>query len=167
MTKPIDNIFERYQRCLISLTATLLGCLMLSLSSGCTRNNGDIGVWFGKWQITEMRVDGEPVEEYEQRFFMEFQNDIIRLVWVGPTGYDRDTYYCFGTWQQPSEQSFVFDFSHSDNSGRLIYTPFSSLHFPSDKPFNLSLNKISGKNYSLKFFDETTSSEYTYLIQKR
>lgn len=168
MKTTIDNIFFRSQRCLTSLTAILFGCLMLCLSSGCTRNNGDIGEWFSKWQIMEMRVNGEPEKKYEQQFFLEFQNDIVRLVWVAPTGYDRDTYYCFGTWQQPSDNTLLFDFTHrDDNSGRLFYAPFNASHFPGDIPFNLTLNKVAGKCYSLKYLDETTATEYTYLIQKR
>lgn len=168
MKTSIDNIFQHLQGCLKSLTAALFGYLMICLSSGCTRNNGDIGEWFGKWQIIEMSINGEPEKEYEQSFFLEFQNNIIRLVWVAPTGYDRDTYYCFGTWHQPSDNTLTFDFTHSDdNSGRLFYAPFNATHFPGDKPFNLTLEKVAGKRYSLKYFNETTSTEYTYLIQKR
>lgn len=35
-------------------------CLLLFVVSGCTRNNGDIGDWFGKWQVTEVKVNGLP-----------------------------------------------------------------------------------------------------------
>ncbi len=149
------------------LKAAFLCCLLMLLSSSCTRNNGDIGKWFGKWQIMEIRVDGQPEEDYEPRFFMEFQNDIIRLVWVGPTGYDRETYYCYGTWQQSSDNAMILDFTHSDDSGRLFYVPFGALHFPGDKPFTLTLSDDSGKNCTMKYVDETTSTEYTYLLRKR
>ncbi|MDE6166647.1 MAG: lipocalin-like domain-containing protein, partial [Muribaculaceae bacterium] len=70
------------------LIAGVIACLTLS---GCMQHNGDIGDWFGKWQVMEIRVDGVAETDYEPRYFWEFQNDIIRLVWVGPNGYDRDT----------------------------------------------------------------------------
>ena len=142
-------------------------CLLLFVVSGCTRNNGDIGDWFGKWQVTEVKVNGLPEDDYEPRYFWEFQNDIIRMVWVGPEGYDRDTYYCFGTWKQPSDNTVVFDFSHSDDDGSLLYRPFSAMHFPADPPFTLTISDNGGKECVMKYIDEATSSEYTYTLRKR
>lgn len=137
------------------------------MPTGCTRNNGDIGVWFGKWQVMEIKVNGQPEEGYESRYFWGFQNDIIRIDWVGPNGYDRDVYYCCGTWQQPSDNAMTFDFSHTDDNGRLFYTPFSAMHFPGDKPFTLTISDISGNDCTMKYVDEATSTEYTYILRKR
>ncbi len=148
------------------LTAAI--CLfMVALLQGCTRNNGDIGNWFGKWQVMEIKVDGQPEAGYEPTYFWEFQNDIIRMVRISPEGYDRDTYYCFGTWKQPTDNTMVFDFAHSDASGRLIYTSFSAMHFPGDKPFTLTLSDVSGKHCTMKYVDPETSTEYTYVLRKR
>ena len=33
--------------------------------SGCTHNNGDIGPWFGTWQVTGIDADGAPLAEYD------------------------------------------------------------------------------------------------------
>ena len=152
----------------LSRPVSLMGLFVAAmLLGGCTRNNGDIGDWFGKWQVMEIRVDGVAETDYEPRYFWEFQNDIIRLVWVGPNGYDRDTYYCFGTWKQPSDNAMVFDFSHSDDSGRLLYRPFSAMHFPGDRPFTLTISDVSGKTCTMKYVEESTSTEYTYLLRKR
>ena len=43
--------------------------LLMLTSTGCTRNNGDIGDWFGQWQQTEMLVDGAPDAEYHGQYF--------------------------------------------------------------------------------------------------
>lgn len=141
--------------------------LLLTMATGCTRNNGDIGVWFGKWQVMDVRVNGQPESGYEARVFWEFQNDIIRIANVGPEGYDRDVYYCFGTWSQPSDNTMTLDFTHSDDSGTLIYTPTSAMHFPNDKPVTLSIINQSGNDCTMKYFDEATSTEYTYILRKR
>ena len=150
--------------------ATLFGSLLFALlitATSCTRNNGDIGDWFGKWQVMEISADGKPEAGYEPRYFWEFQNDIIRIAYVGPQGYDREIYYCFGTWSQPSDNVIVFDFSHSDDSGTLIYAPFAGMHFPADKPFTLSITAKSGNNCTMKYLDQQTATEYTYLLRKR
>lgn len=147
--------------------ATLLLSVTLLLNPGCTRNNGDIGRWFGNWQIMEISTDGVPDPGYEPRYFMEFQNNIVKLIWVGPNGYDRQTYTCFGTWSQPSDNTMMFDFTHSDDDGTPIYNPFSALHFPSDEIFNTTISDISGKHCTMKFVDASTSKEYTYRLQKR
>lgn len=147
-----------------------IGPLMFALlltATGCTRNNGDIGDWFGKWQVMEISVDGQPETGYEARYFWEFQNNIIRIAYVGPQGYDRETYYCFGSWSQPADDAIIFDMSHSDDSGKLIYTPFAGLHFPADKPFTLSITAKSGNGRTLRYFDQETATEYTYTLHKR
>lgn len=141
--------------------------LMLMATSGCTRNNGDIGDWFGKWQVMEICVDGQPEAGYESQVFWEFQNDIIRVAYVNPDGYDREVYYAFGTWSQPSDNTMTLDFTHSDDSGTGIYIPTGWLHFPNDKPLTLSIVTLSGKDCTMKYVDEADATEYTYTLCKR
>ena len=80
----LTKIFSR----IIVLTVCLLPGF---LQQGCTRNNGDIGNWFGRWQITEILADGTPESGYRGEFFLDFQNDIIRGIQLAPNGYNRDT----------------------------------------------------------------------------
>lgn len=163
----LDKIFPCKTGKEATVMVALWLCVAAFLTTGCTRNNGDIGNWFGQWQVMEIKTDGQAEEGYEPRFFWQFQNDIIRVVYVGPTGYDRDTYYCVGTWEQPSDNTMTFDFSHSDDNGYLLYKPFGVMHFPDDKPFSLTLSSVSGKDCVMKYVDETTATEYTYIIRKR
>lgn len=154
------------KRILISCSLMIAG-LFLLVTTGCTRNNGDIGDWFGTWQVMDIRQNDISQDNYEQQFFLQFQNDIIRVVWVGPTGYDRDYYAIFGTWEQPSENTMTFNFAHSDDEGTQSYKPFSALHFPQDKPFTMTIVNQNGDNLDLKYLDESSSIEYTYELRKR
>lgn len=137
------------------------------LNMSCTHNNGDIGRWFGTWQVMDIATDGTPDPEYDANCFWEFQNDIIKVVMVGPDGYDRDIYYCIGTWQETSDNTLTFNFTHSDDSGDLLYKPFGIMHFPSDAPFTLTITEDKGKQMTLKYVDQNTSTEYSYQLQKR
>lgn len=141
--------------------------MLMVILAGCTRNNGDIGKWFGKWQLQEMTIDGEPDATIAQgQYFWDFQNDIIRIDCVAPNGYDHEVYYCIGTWNQSSDNALTLDFSHTDDSG-VFHRPFGILHFPSDKPFTLTILSESGKECTLKRVDEASATEFTYHLRKR
>lgn len=146
---------------------TLLSTLALFFLTGCTRNNGDIGHWFGHWQVMDILHDGKPQEGYAQQYFWEFQNNIIGMVWVAPGGYDRDTYVCYGTWEELSENTMQMDFTHSDDKDTPYYKPFSAMHFPSDRPFTLTITSQSGNNCTMKYTDDVSGVEYTYILRKR
>lgn len=148
------------------LTLFLLPMLML-LSGGCTRNNGDIGDWFGNWQIMEMQADGQPDDDYSGQFFLEFQNNIVKIIWVAPDGYAHSIYYCFGTWKELSDNSIEMDFTQSDDTDKAIYKPFERLKFPYDRPFTLSVSDGPGNNRTLTFTDQASSVTYSYIIRKR
>lgn len=141
--------------------------LLLILFCGCTRNNGDIGKWFGKWQVEKISTIGNPIyDNGSDQFFWEFQNNIIKMVCVAPTGYDHEIYYCIGTWKQNSENSMTFDFSHTDDSN-IFHHPFAEMHFPTDGPFTLTIVSENGKRCVFKRLDETTGIEFYYHLVKR
>jgi hypothetical protein len=141
---------------------------LIMILSGCTRNNGDIGDWFGKWQIMSISADGTPEAGYRQQFFMEFQNNIVKLTWLAPNGYEHETYTAYGTWQQPSENLMVFDFTHSDDiHSESYYRPFDALHFPSGQTFTMTIANASGNTCTMTYLDETSSIQYTYELHKR
>lgn len=152
---------------IFSRIIVLAVCLLPGfLQQGCTRNNGDIGNWFGRWQITEILADGTPESGYHGEFFLDFQNDIIRGIQLAPNGYDRDTAECYGTWSQPSDDALVFDFSHHQDKPVRIYTPFPGLHFPDDGPFTLSVSESSGDRCTLRYV-APDGTGYTYKLHKR
>ena len=84
-------------------------CLVLAvyvMSAGCTRNNGDIGDWFGTWQMTEISVNGVAVGNYEKNIFWQFRKRYykfeegkkpvkgnIAAMTVGAPGKNRATFF--------------------------------------------------------------------------
>lgn len=152
-------IMELHKRYLASVLL-----LLLSLT-GCTRNNGDIGNWFGKWQLEQLTIGGVPDSFVaEGRFFWDFQNDIVRIDCVQP--YEHEVDYCIGTWSQPSDNTMIINFSHTSDEN-IFHTPFGALHFPADEPFTLTIVSDSGKECVMKRVDESTLTEYCYYLRKR
>lgn len=152
-----------FSDCTIRLAALFI---MFAMLTGCTRNNGDIGNWFGRWQIMEITADGIPQEGYMQQYFLDFQNDVIKGIMVGPNGYDRDYRECWGTWSQPDDNTLVFDFSHHQDKETGIYTPFPGLHFPDDGPFPVSVSETSGNKCTLRYV-APDGTEFVYRLRKR
>lgn len=143
----------------------LLLPIMMLLWGGCTRNNGDIGKWFGKWQLQQLTIDGQPSESVASgRFFWDFQNDIIRIDCV--KSYEHQVNYCIGTWSQSSDNAMTLNFSHTDDHN-IFHAPFRDMHFPADAPFTLTIISQSGKECVMKRVDESTSTEYCYYLRKR
>ena len=113
--------------------------VVAALLSGCTRNNGDIGDWFGTWQMTELAVDGEPLPSYQDDIFWKFQNNVIELIKVqtglGEHGYDGR----WGTWEEDGDR-LLLRFDYADDkypeetgaAGKGIYAPFPELHIRSE-----------------------------------
>lgn len=135
------------------------------IATGCTRNNGDIGKWFGKWQLQELTINGTSAPEVDEgRFFWDFQNDIIRIDRINDNVHEVS--YCIGTWSQPSPDTMVFDFTHTSDNNYFL-TPFEEMHFPSDEPFLLTIVSQSGKECIMKRIDESTGTEYLYHLRKR
>lgn len=145
----------------------MLSAVLLIIISGCTRNNGDIGSWFGRWQVMEIQADGVSENDFRQQYFWEFQNNIIHMIWVGPEGYDHDIYECFGTWKELDGNAMQMDFSHSDDDGTQDYRPFGIFHFPDDAPFTLTIASQSGNDCNMKYTDPDSGIEYTYILRKR
>lgn len=165
--KTLHNIFNglpTVRRGFPMVMAVVIAMLM-SLT-GCTRNNGDIGDWFGRWQIMEIKVNGVAIEDYEPVYFFDFQNNIVRGIEVGPDGYDRDTRMFYGTWKELGDNAVSFDFNHRQDDGIWNYEPFPILHFPQDAAFTLAVTDKSGSKRTL-VYDATDGTEYSYVLRKR
>ena len=69
--------------------------MMLTLGA-CTRNHGDIGMWFGTWHVESITVNGSTVS-HEGDYFFQFQSHAFRVSLVG----DREQLVeSFGTWEE-------------------------------------------------------------------
>ena len=63
-------------------THIIMALLALVALSGCSHNNGDIGLWFGLWHLDTVEIDGEPDADYDGNFYFMFQNKVFCVRWV-------------------------------------------------------------------------------------
>ena len=151
-------------------------CLVLAvyvMSAGCTRNNGDIGDWFGTWQMTEISVNGVAVGNYEKNIFWQFQNDIINLkkVETGEGEHSRDDRW--GTWEE-SGNLLLLNFTYSDDknpvksgeSGNGAYAPLREQGIPYGEVSTLTIENRSGSRMVLKYMTADNEA-YTYVLKKQ
>ena len=58
----------KYFRCFVVVA------IVLTIVAACTKNNGDIGVWFGLWKVTSVEVDGSADRKYKGNVYAGSQN---------------------------------------------------------------------------------------------
>lgn len=93
--------------------SSILFCLL----TGCKVNNGDIGLLYGVWAITEVKVDGEIYTGWKENgfdeSFFQFQNNICFVTRTNAL-YDSQTQV--GTWEWQTEDTKIeLNFSHYDD----------------------------------------------------
>ena len=77
-------------------TLYIISLLIALLMGSCTRNHGDIGIWFGTWHVEQITADGNPVN-VEGDYFFQFQNKVFRVSQV--YGHN-EMVESFGTWSE-------------------------------------------------------------------
>jgi hypothetical protein len=88
------------------------------LLSACTRNHGDIGIWFGTWHVEQITAGGTPVN-VEGDYFFQFQNKVVRVSLVDPREQLVESY---GTWDE-SEDGNTMTITFPDPSVFYIVMP--------------------------------------------
>ena len=133
----------------------LSACVALS---GCTRNNGDIGRWFGTWQLEEITVDGEVDADYGRNIFWKFQNDIICMVKVDSSDGMNRYEQVWGTWEERDNNLFL-DFTYSDfentswngYASNGLYVPFPVTRIPYGEISRLEIVSDNSKKLTLRY----------------
>lgn len=120
--------------CIIALVFGLLSC---------TRNDGDIGDWFGTWRVEKITIDGETDDQYPPHYiFWKFQSSVIQI--MEPNDFDHTSVSCFGTWEQIDNKLLInLDYE----TGTL---PAGSLL---ELKSELEILKLSRKEITLKYID--------------
>ncbi|MBD5225270.1 MAG: lipocalin family protein [Bacteroidales bacterium] len=142
--------------------------MLLAVLTSCTRNNGDIGPWFGTWHLESIMVDGNPEVEYENNIFWAFQSEVIFLTRVPVDSPGMHTVEKrFGTWRE-ADGTLYLKFAYSDNSDTegYQYHAFEELHFPYGSETPLSIIKAPGREAVLQYTD-ADGHVYTYTIKKQ
>ena len=156
------------------LAAMFVMILVMTGFCGCTRNNGDIGPWFGTWKLTEITIDGTADAGYKGNIFWKFQNDVFEMVRVNTNSVDTyaDTHYA--TWNEDNGYIFVNFSNYDDNnppaegaSGNGIYAPFLETHFIVGGVTQLKIESQSGSDAYFTFTSPEDGKTYGYRLKKQ
>lgn len=134
-------------------------CLIFAVCVACTRNNGDIGPWFGTWKLSSITIDGQP-EAYnaDPDILWKFQSDIICMVRADDNEHTATPRW--GTWSH-SGNMLSLDFTYTDNNGDGEYTPFPVTHLQRGVTA-IDIVKLSGSEIRLRWIDHAGQTiEYT------
>lgn len=108
--------------------STLLIAILLPVIAGCTRNDGDIGTWFGSWKLERITIDGLIDEKYQGDIFWQFQSSVFCMRKILPHNEHEERW---GTWKELGDNMLQLDFTHTDDShpdGKELYTPWPETH---------------------------------------
>ena len=107
------------------LTHIILLTIALLALGGCTKNNGDIGHWFGLWHVDSIEIDGEPAADYDGNYYFMFQGKVFCVRYVFEQEHlMREAY---ARWEESDDRQHVTVNFADDN-----YQPF----FGNDIPGN-------------------------------
>lgn len=107
------------------LTHIILLTIALLALGGCTKNNGDIGHWFGLWHVDSIEIDGEPAADYDGNYYFMFQGKVFCVRYVFEQEHlMREAY---ARWEESDDRQHVTVSFADDN-----YQPF----FGNDIPGN-------------------------------
>ncbi|MBR5726688.1 MAG: hypothetical protein IKX56_08155 [Muribaculaceae bacterium] len=126
----------------------------------CTRNHGDIGIWFGTWHVESIIKAGDiyqyivPVD-FEGDYFFQFQSKVFRVSQVGD---HEQLVESFGTWNDSESGKMIIDFPDPDvfyiqMPGLEAHNAFTIVHSTSRE---MTLEKVT---------DDGTN--YTYYLKKQ
>ncbi len=149
------------------VAALAFACLL----AGCTRNNGDIGDWFGTWQMTEVTANGTADKDYEKNVFWKFQNNVIALLRVNTGAGDHSRSQVWGTWEDADGYLYL-DFTYSgdstpdDPNGTYQYIPLEETHLPYGEVSALKIESREGDEMRLKY-QAADGVVYMYTLNKQ
>lgn len=135
---------------------TIILALLLTVALGCTRNNGDIGPWFGTWRVTGISADGEPVRGYTGNVILKFQSHVME----SRAQYDHHSYSSYWcTWHE-EEGELLLEINPEEESEGYVpellipWTPVNRLRILSLTGSGARLSRLSDEGtlftYDLK-----------------
>ncbi|MCM1318573.1 MAG: lipocalin-like domain-containing protein [Bacteroides sp.] len=137
--------------------------LIAIAASGCTRNDGDIGPWFGQWKLVALTQGDAPVADYQDNIFFSFQSNVFQIITVKG---EFDRAICWANWTDGGS-TVTIDFAHREDGSAEIdwnYTPPAILGFSHEKTV-LDVEKLSGSEIILRQSLDGAPA-YTYRLKK-
>lgn len=139
--------------------------LVTVLLSGCTTNNGDIGPWYGSWQLYQIEIDNIPDNNYSANVFWAFQSSIIKMT-VLNSKHQTDEYW--GTWNE-SDGVLTLKYTHSNAEtppGHNEYSFPPNIYLPSNGTVQLRIIEQKSNRLSLEY-TKTDGIKVLYRLQKQ
>lgn len=137
------------------IIGTLLVMLVCVMAGSCTRNDGDIGDFFGIWRVTSLTIDDEPVEEYGGTLYFMFQSSVYgQKIMDEEKQWDDNVY---ASWRQEGN-TLIIDFSDER------YEPFAITGM-SDGVNYVDIVSMSSKNMELSYINPE-GVKYGYVLKK-
>lgn len=146
----------------------LMALLLMTITGSCTRNNGDIGDYFGEWRLERLTADGEEVALYTEKSGVElytwgFQGRLIQIVEILPRHeYIEHT----GSWREDGD-ILELNFGYSDNEpGHLPgYRAPEALHLVCDGITRLHIDRFKHRRMVLSYVSDK-GVLYTYYLKR-
>lgn len=127
--------------------------------TGCTRNNGDIGEWFGMWQVERMEIDGATDEAYVDPVIMKFQGSVLETMTMFP---NHATSSWFATWTDCGS-SLTVD-AAEDAAGATGLAP--GLKLPWIDGLRIEVISQSGSSAHLRWTNPDNGQQIDYYLKK-
>ena len=134
-------------------TLFIISILSVLVLASCTRNHGDIGIWFGTWHVEQITAGGTPVN-VEGDYFFQFQSHVFKVTQV--SGHEQ-TVESYGTWTEDDDAMTI---TFPDPAVYYIVMP--GLEATND----FSVTTTSSREVTLTKSDATGTS-YTYRLKKQ
>lgn len=145
------------------ISLLLAGIIIALLSSGCTRNNGDIGDLFGWWTLDSLRADGSEqalTADDVLIYTFTFQASIVQ---VQQTLDHAEFHRYKGTWER-RDNLLLLNFGHSDTAGGW-YTPPAELHLIRGIT-PMTIVELTHSKMHLRYTNDDDGVTYDYYLSK-
>ena len=134
-------------------TLFIISILSVLVLASCTRNHGDIGIWFGTWHVEQITAGGTPVN-VEGDYFFQFQSHVFKVTQV--SGHEQ-TVESYGTWTE-DEDAMTITFPDP----AVYYIAMPGLETTND----FRVTTTSSREVTLTKSDATGTS-YAYRLKKQ
>lgn len=122
------------------------------LAFGCTTNNGPHHPIYGMWKVTEIEIDGTPMENYNGNLFFQFQNDVVHMAGLS---------YTYGMWKEHDDYKVIdMWFELKDQ------VPAPETHFISDGVNTCKVITLTSSRFVFDMTNSASESVYRYTMEK-
>ena len=135
-------------------TLYILSLIVLCMTASCTRNHGDIGIWFGTWHVESITASGTPVT-VEGDYFFQFQSHVFRVSLVRD---HEQVVESFGAWEE-NEDGRTMTISFPDPDTYYIQMP----GLDTDNHFTVTRDSSHEVTFTKT---DTTGTSFTYHLKK-